>query len=384
MDLNQILALAVRSGTSDVHLKVGLPPMFRINGVLRPVKDAPRLSAEEIGRMALSMMTAYHKEQFKRDLDVNLAHSVQGLGRFRVNVFQQRGVMGLCARVVQDNIRTVRELSLPQVVETIAAEERGLVLVTGATGSGKSTTLAAIVDHINAHKTAHILTVEDPVEFLHRDKRCLINQRELGVDCPTFAKGLKAALRQDPDVILIGEMRDRETIETAITAAETGHLVMSTLHTINASETINRVISVFEPHHQRHVRRQLGSVLKAVISQRLVPRADGKGRIAALEVMRVTKRIQELVEDEERMRELPDAIAQGATSYAMQTFDQALMYLLQSRYVTYEEALRNSDNPDDFALRVSGVSSGEGGGNFGAGGFQQSGAGRPAMEIERF
>ena len=379
MELNQILALAVRSGTSDVHLKAGLPPMFRIHGTLRPVKDAPRMSAEEIGRMALEMMGAFHKVEFKRDLDVNLAYSAQGLGRFRVNIFQQRGVMGICARVVQAEIRTIAELALPPVVEQISLEERGLVLVTGSTGSGKSTTLAAMVDHINTHKTAHILTVEDPIEFLHRDKRSLINQRELGVDCPSFARGLKAALRQDPDVILIGEMRDRDTIETALTAAETGHLVLSTLHTINAAETINRIVSVFEPHHQQHVRRQLGGVLKSVVSQRLVPRADGKGRMAALEVMRLTKRIQELVEDEARVREIPDAVAQGAASYGMQTFDQALMYLLQKRYVTYEDALKNSDNPDDFALRVSGVSSS--GGGIAPGGQGASGG---DMEIERF
>ncbi len=379
MELNQILALAVRSGTSDVHLKAGLPPMFRINGTLRPVKDAPRMSAEEIGRVALAMMGAFHKEEFKRDLDVNLAYSAQGLGRFRVNIFQQRGVMGICARVVQAQIRTIAELALPPVVAQISLEERGLVLVTGSTGSGKSTTLAAMVDHINANKTAHILTVEDPIEFLHRDKRSIINQRELGVDCPSFARGLKAALRQDPDVILIGEMRDRDTIETALMAAETGHLVMSTLHTINAAETINRIVSVFEPHHQQHVRRQLGGVLKAVLSQRLIPQADGKGRVAAIEVMRLTKRIQELVEDEARVREIPDAVAQGAASYGMQTFDQALMYLLQKRYVTYEEALRNSDNPDDFALRVSGVSST--GGGVEAGG---QAAGLGGMEIERF
>jgi twitching motility protein PilT len=375
MELNQILALAVRSGTSDVHLKAGLPPMFRINGSLRPVKDAPRMSAEEVGRMALAMMGSFHKEEFKRELDVNLAYSAEGLGRFRVNIFQQRGVMGICARVIQANIRTIGELALPRIVEQISLEERGLILVTGSTGSGKSTTMAAMVDHINTQRTSHILTVEDPIEFLHRDKRSIINQRELGVDCPSFSRGLNAALRQDPDVILIGEMRDRETIETALLAAETGHMVMSTLHTINAAETINRIISVFEPHVQQHVRRQLSGVLKAVLSQRLLPRADGKGRVAALEVMRNTKRIQELIEDEAHTREIPDAIAQGATSYGMQTFDQALMFLLQKRYVTYEQALRNSDNPDDFALRVSGVSSAS------DGGFEAQGG---DMEIERF
>jgi len=377
MELDQILTLAVRSGSSDVHLKAGLPPMFRVNGTLRPTKDAVRLSAEDVGRMAISMMTAFHKEGFKRNLDVNLAYAVQGLGRFRVNVYQQRGVMGVCARVIQNEIKGIRDLNLPRVVEQIAAEERGLVLVTGTTGSGKSTTLAAMVDHINTKATRHLLTVEDPVEFLHRDKRSVVNQREVGVDTPSFARGLKAALRQDPDVILIGEMRDLETIETALMAAETGHLVMSTLHTLNAAETINRIVSVFEPHHQPHVRRQLGGVLRAVLSQRLVPRADGRGRVPAVEILRVSHRIQEMIEDETRTRELPDAIAQGTSSYGMQTFDQALMALLKSRLVTYEEALRCCDNPEDFKLRVSGVSSA-------TGGAWEGGTSGPDMKIERF
>jgi len=378
MELDQILTLAVRSGTSDVHLKAGLPPMFRIHGSLRPVKDAPRLSAEEIGRMSVAMMQPFHKEQFKRNLDVSLAYQVQGLGRFRVNVYQQRNVIGVCARVIRAEIKGIKELQLPGVIEQIALEERGLVLVTGTTGSGKSTTLAAMVDHINSNKTHHILTVEDPIEFIHRDKRSLINQREVGVDTPSFAMGLRAALRQDPDVILIGEMRDRETIETALTAAETGHLVMSTLHTLNAAETINRTISVFEPHHQAHVRAQLAAVLQAALAQRLVPRADGRGRVAAIEIMRVTKRIQELIEDETRTRELPDAIAQGTSSYGMQSFDQALMGLLRKRLVSYDEALKSSDNPEDFKLRVSGVSSASGGS------WEQSSGGKDDMKIERF
>ena len=377
MELDHILALGVRSGSSDVHLKAGLPPMFRVNGALRPIKDAARLTAEEIGRMALSMMTPFHKEGFKRNLDVNLAYSAQGLGRFRVNVFQQRGVMGIVARIIQSEIKGLRDLNLPVVIDAIALEERGLVLVTGTTGSGKSTTLAAMVDYINANRTRHILTVEDPIEFVHRDRRSVVNQREVGIDTPTYARGLKAALRQDPDVILIGEMRDLETIETALTAAETGHLVLSTLHTLNATETVNRIVSVFEPHHQPHVRRQLAGVLRAVLSQRLVVRADGRGRVPAIEVLRVTRRVQELIEDDVRIRELPDAIAQGTASYGMQTFDQALMALLKQRLVTYEEALRSCDNPEDFKLRVSGVSSTSGGSWAGAGGGSD-------LKIERF
>jgi twitching motility protein PilT len=245
---------------------------------------------------------------------------------------------------------------LPKVLEKIAGEQRGLVLVTGTTGSGKSTTLAAMIDHINAIETCHIMTIEDPIEFLIRDKRSIVNQREVGVDTMSFGQALKSALRQDPDVILVGEMRDLETIETALTAAETGHLVMSTLHTLDATETINRIISAFPPYQQKQVRLQLGSVLKAVISQRLVPRADGRGRVPAIEVLLATARVRELIEDKDRTKEIHDAIAQGHVSYGMQTFDQSLMSLLRSNLITYEEALRQATNPDDFALRVSGIS----------------------------
>ena len=245
---------------------------------------------------------------------------------------------------------------VPRILEKVAGEQRGLVLVTGTTGSGKSTTLAAMIDHINATETCHIMTIEDPIEFLVRDKRSIVNQREVGVDTMSFGQALKSALRQDPDVILVGEMRDLETIETALTAAETGHLVMSTLHTLDATETINRIISAFPPYQQKQVRLQLGSVLRAVISQRLVPRADGKGRVPAIEVLLATARVRELIEDKDRTKEIPDAIAQGHLSYGMQTFDQSLMSLLKGNLISYEEALRQASNPDDFALRVSGVS----------------------------
>jgi twitching motility protein PilT len=245
---------------------------------------------------------------------------------------------------------------LPKVLEKIAGEQRGLVLVTGTTGSGKSTTLAAMIDHINATETCHIMTIEDPIEFLIRDKRSIVNQREVGVDTMSFGQALKSALRQDPDVILVGEMRDLETIETALTAAETGHLVMSTLHTLDATETVNRIISAFPPYQQKQVRLQLGSVMKAVISQRLVPRADARGRVPAIEVLLATGRVRELIEDKDRTKEIPEAIAQGHVSYGMQTFDQSLMGLLKSGLISYDEALRQATNPDDFALRVSGVS----------------------------
>jgi twitching motility protein PilT len=356
MELNEVLQVALRAGASDIHLKAGLPPMFRVDGALVPLKDARRLPPEEIARMAVGIMNEYQKEKYKQTNEVDLAYGVPGLGRFRVNIFQQRGTLGVVLRVIPFKIQTIEQLMLPKVLEKVAGEQRGLVLVTGTTGSGKSTTLAAMIDHINATETCHIMTIEDPIEFLIRDKRSIVNQREVGVDTMSFGQALKSALRQDPDVILVGEMRDLETIETALTAAETGHLVFSTLHTLDATETVNRIISAFPPYQQKQVRLQLGSVLKAVISQRLVPRADGKGRVPAIEVLLATGRVRELIEDKDRTKEIPDAIAQGHVSYGMQTFDQSLMGLLKSGVVSYEEALRQATNADDFALRVSGIS----------------------------
>jgi twitching motility protein PilT len=357
MDLNEILQVALRAGASDIHLKAGLPPMFRVDGSLVPLKDARRLPPEDIARMAFGIMNDYQKEKFKQTNEVDLAYGVPGLGRFRVNVFQQRGTIGTVLRVIPFKIQSIEQLMLPKILEKVAGEQRGLVLVTGTTGSGKSTSLAAMIDHINATETCHIMTIEDPIEFLIRDKRSIVNQREVGVDTMSFGQALKSALRQDPDVILVGEMRDLETIETALTAAETGHLVMSTLHTLDATETINRIISAFPPYQQKQVRLQLGSVLKAVVSQRLVPRADGKGRVPAIEVLLATTRVRELIEDKDRTKEINDAISAGHTTYGMQTFDQSLMSLLRSNLISYEEALRQASNPDDFALRVSGISS---------------------------
>jgi twitching motility protein PilT len=356
MELNEILQVALKGGASDIHLKAGLPPMFRVDGSLVPLKDGRRLPPEDIARMAFSIMSELQKERFKNTNEVDLAYGVPGLGRFRVNVFQQRGTIGVVLRVIPFRIQSMEQLMLPKVLEKIALEERGLILVTGTTGSGKSTSLAAMIDHINSIETCHIMTIEDPIEFLIRDKRSVVNQREVGVDTMSFAQALKSALRQDPDVILVGEMRDLETIETALTAAETGHLVMSTLHTLDATETINRVISVFPPYQQKQVRLQLGSVLKAVVSQRLVPRADSRGRVAAVEILIATARVRELVEDKDRTKEIPDAIAQGHQTYGMQTFDQSLMGLLKQNLITYDEALRQATNRDDFALRVSGIS----------------------------
>lgn len=357
MELNEILQIALRAGASDIHLKAGLPPMFRVDGALLPLKDAQRLAPEEIARMAYGIMNEFQRERYKQYNECDLAYGVPGLGRFRVSAFQQRGTTGMVFRVIPFRILSIEQLQLPKVLEQIAMSERGLILVTGTTGSGKSTTLAALIDHINTHRTNHVMTIEDPIEFLIRDKRSVINQREVGVDTISFGQALKSALRQDPDVILVGEMRDLETIETALTAAETGHLVLSTLHTLDATETINRIVSVFPPYQQKQVRLQIASVLKGVISQRLVGRADGKGRVPAVEVLLSTARVRELIEDEDRTKEIRDAIAQGHVSYGMQTFDQSLMALFKGQQITYEEALRQSTNPDDFALRLSGIAS---------------------------
>jgi len=357
MELNEILKIALKGGASDIHLKSGLPPMFRVDGALVPLKNGERLMPDDLSQMAFSIMNPVQKTRFDEYREVDLAHGIPGLGRFRVNVFQQRGTIGIVFRVIPFGVKTIDELHLPKVVEKIAEEHRGLVLVTGTTGSGKSTSLAAMLEYINSERTAHIMTVEDPIEFLIRDRRSIVNQREIGVDTHSFANALRAALRQDPDVILVGEMRDFETIETALTAAETGHLVMSTLHTLDATETINRIISVFPPYQQKQVRLQLASILKAVISQRLVPRSDGKGRVPALEVMVSTARIRECIGDKDRTKEIPDAIAKGFTTYGMQTFDQSLMSHVKSGLITYEEALKHVSNPDDFALRFRGIAS---------------------------
>jgi twitching motility protein PilT len=307
--------------------------------------------------MAYALMNPLQKARFEETRETDLAHGIPGLGRFRVNVFQQRGTVGIVFRVIPFGVKTIEHLHLPKVIERIAMEQRGLVLVTGTTGSGKSTTLAGMIDYINSNRTCHIMTIEDPIEFLIRDRRSIVNQREIGVDTQSFANALRAALRQDPDVILVGEMRDFETIETALTAAETGHLVMSTLHTLDATETINRIISVFPPYQQKQVRLQLAAILRAVISQRLVPRADGKGRVPALEVLISTARVRECISDKDRTKELHDAIAKGYTTYGMQTFDQSLMHLVKQELVTYDEALNHVSNPDDFALRFRGIAS---------------------------
>ena len=357
MELNEILRVAAAAKSSDIHLKVGLPPIFRRDSQLFPYKEGGRLTAETITQMARDIMTPAQRESFEADHEIDMGYGVPGLGRFRLNVFQQRGTVGMVFRVIPMEINSIRNLDLPKVVEELAMEPRGLLLVTGTTGSGKSTTLASMIDYINQKKTAHIITIEDPIEFLHRDKKSVINQREVGFDTLSFAGALKSALRQDPDVVLVGEMRDFETIETALVAAETGHLVLSTLHTVDAAETIHRIISVFPPYQQKQVRLQLASIIKGIVSQRLVPRADGRGRVPAVEVMVATARVRDCIEVPEKTKEIRTAIAEGFTTYGMQTFDQSLMGLLKKNLVTYKEALRQSSNPDDFALKMSGINS---------------------------
>jgi twitching motility protein PilT len=356
MHINQLLQTAVASGASDLHLKVGSYPMMRVNGTLVVGSEEKRLDRNDTETMAQTVLSPEHVTRFKEQQDVDLAYSIDGLGRFRCNVFQQRGSIGLVLRVIPTRIKTIDELGLPPVLKKIASEERGLVLVTGTTGSGKSTTLAAIIDFINATRQAHVMTVEDPIEYLHRDNQSIVNQREISVDCQSFASALRSALRQDPDVILVGEMRDLETVETALHAAETGHLVFSTLHTLDATETINRIIAVFPPHQQRQVRIQLAAVLKAVISQRLMPRADGLGRVAAVEVMTTTAFIRDCIIDKDKTAMIAGAISAGTSQYGMQTFDQAIFSLYSQGMVTLEEALRWASNVDDFKLKVSGIS----------------------------
>jgi len=384
MNLTDILGMGMKARASDIHLKPGLPPVYRIDGTLRPHPKLPRLTPEQTKEFAMGIMNDTQKMRFDEIHEVDLSYGVPGLGRFRVNAFTQRGSVSMVFRFIPFEIKGIEELTLPPVIKKISSEHRGLVLVTGATGSGKSTTLASMIDFINAERTAHIVTIEDPIEYLHRDKKCIINQREVGFDTEGYDIALKSALRQDPDVILVGEMRDFETIETAITAAETGHLVLSTLHTIDAPETINRIISVYPPYQQRQVRMQLAGILKGVVSQRLVPRADGKGRVPAVEVMVSTARVRELIDDKEKTKLLRDTIQAGYTTYGMQTFDQSLMWLLKQEIITFEEALRQCSNPDDFKLKVSGVSSTSdlSWEDFDKG--KKDGAGSDEPEIERF
>jgi twitching motility protein PilT len=349
-----ILQRMIQQGASDLHLKVGRPPTLRVQGDLLPMEYAP-MRPEDLKSLAEQVMTPRQVKEFSEHKEADFAIGVPGIGRFRVNVYQQRGTVAYALRAIPYQTRTVRELNLPAVVEQIALRPRGLVLVTGITGSGKSTALAAMVQHINEHRRANIITIEDPIEFLHRDQNCHINQREVGLDTGSFGSALRRVLRQDPDVVMIGEIRDLDTLDTALKAADTGHLVFSTLHTTDATQTINRVLSFYPPHQQAEVRFALASALTAIISLRLVPRADGAGRVPACEVLINTAAVREQIRDMTKALSIPDLIKEGTVQYGMQSFDQSLMAWYTQGTVSYESALFYATNPSEFALRVQGV-----------------------------
>ncbi|MBI2071839.1 MAG: type IV pilus twitching motility protein PilT [Gemmatimonadetes bacterium] len=344
----------VKQGGSDLHLKVGRPPTIRVSGDLLQLAQQP-LKPEELKALAEQIMTPRQVKEFAEHKEADFAIGVPGVGRFRTNVFQQRGTLAFVFRSIPYEIKTIDDLRLPKVLEKIAIKPRGLVLVTGVTGSGKSTALAAMINHINQNRPCNIITIEDPIEFLHRDGASNISQREVGTDTLSFETALRHVLRQDPDVILIGEVRDKVTLDTAMKAADTGHLVFSTLHTTDATQTINRVISFFPPHEHDAVRNLLSTALEAVISLRLVPTKDGKARVPACEVLINTATVRDNIRDAERALNIPDLIKGGTVQYGMQSFDQSLMLWYQAGAISYESALFYSSNPSEFALRLSGI-----------------------------
>jgi twitching motility protein PilT len=353
LDINAALHHLVQSEGSDLHLKVPAPPMIRRRGLLEPIDGSDSLTPAETERILGELLPDEGKmASFREENEVDFSYQVDGLARFRVNAFRQRGSVSLVLRAIPHEIKSIDELLLPPVIAELADEERGIILVTGTTGSGKSTTLAAMIDRINQRDAKHVVTIEDPIEFLHTDKRSIINQREVGMDTGSFKRALKRVLRQDPDVILVGEMRDEETVATALSAAETGHLVMSTLHTVDAPETVNRIIDFFPPHMHQQARAMLAGTLKGVISQRLVRTADGQARVATCEVLRMTGRVRDMIMNPAETGKLPEVIAEGAY-YGMQTFDQALLKHVQDGRVSMDEALKAATHPHDFKLLVS-------------------------------
>jgi twitching motility protein PilT len=353
-DVDVALHKLIEAEGSDLHVKVPAPPTMRVHGRLVPIPDASRLTPDDTEAAMRHMIREPHLlDEFAKDGEVDFAYAISGLARFRVNVFKQRGSISLVCRAIPYTIRTVDELNLPGVIRTLAEEERGIILVTGTTGSGKSTTLAAMVEHINSNCAKHIVTIEDPIEYLHRDKQAVINQREVGFDTASFRRALRRVLRQDPDVILIGEMRDEETVSTALSAAETGHLVLSTIHTVDAAESINRMLDFFPPHQQPQIRAMIAGTLKGVVSQRLIPNHDHTGRVAVCEVMVMTGRVRDMIKDPTQTGRLHEVVAEGEF-YGMQTFDQALLAHLTAGRISMEEALRAATYPHDFKLLVAG------------------------------
>jgi len=356
-DLDTILTKAVKDGASDIHLKVGLFPFFRINKKLLPQEEFGRLSVDDILNFVKKVVpTEVKRNKLAENGELDISYSIQGVSRFRVNIYKQRGTFAFAFRILKTKIPTIDELMLPQKLKDIALEKRGLVLVTGPTGSGKSTTLASMIDYRNERERDVIITIEDPIEYVFRDKNSYIVQREIGLDTMNFSTALRAALREDPDVILVGEMRDLETIETAIRAAETGHLVFSTLHTQNARETINRIIDMFPLEGQNQIRTLLAATLRAVISQRLVPRKDGKGVVAAVELLINTGAIYDAILDPDKFETINDLMEKGKSQYGMQTFEQALLELYNKGLISKEDALAASENPADLELRMKGIS----------------------------
>ena len=351
-----VLQELIQRNASDLHLKVGRPPTLRVNGELEPL-GRPPLRPEDLKALAEQLMTPRQVKQFAEEKECDFAIGVPGIGRFRVNVYQQRGSLCYAMRAIPYQARTISELNLPPVLEEIAMKPRGLVLVTGITGSGKSTALAGMIQHVNEHRRANIITIEDPIEFLHRDINCHINQREVGTDTANFAQALRRVLRQDPDVVLIGEIRDIETLDTALKAADTGHLVFSTLHTTDATQTINRVLSFYPPHQQAEVRFSLATALQAVVSMRLVPRADKPGRIPACEILINTAAVRDNIREMNATLNIPDLIKEGTVQYGMQSFDQSLMGWYTKGIISYESAVFFATSPAEFALRVQGVAS---------------------------
>lgn len=353
MDVTELLRHTVEVGASDLHMKAGNVPFVRVDGELQPTPFSALTANDTVGA-AIALMPEHKRREFEATSEADFGYTMAGVGRFRVNVFRQRGMVGLAVRRVRSEVPTIDELLLPPVVAELADSSRGLVLVTGPTGTGKTTTIASMIGYINLTRRAHIVTIEDPIEVVHDDDRAIIQQREIGLDTESYAAALKHVIRQDPDVIFVGEIRDPESALSAIQAAETGHLVISTLHTIDATETINRLLDLFPPQQQREVRTSFGGALRGIVSQRLVQRADGKGRVPAVEVLVATGRVYDRIVDPEATVEIRDVIAEGGF-YGMQTFDQALVKLVGEGLVSEEEAKRASTNPHDFVLELRGV-----------------------------
>jgi twitching motility protein PilT len=354
MTLKQMLEEMLSTKASDLHIRIGVKPSLRIDGALRPLEDEP-ITPQRMEEIMSQILTEEQNKRFLQRNELDLALSVSKMGRFRINFYRQRGTVGVALRAVNTMIPSFEELNLPPALRKLADSRRGLIILTGTTGSGKSTTLAAMIDHINSTRTENILTIEDPIEYMHRNKKSIIAQREIGGDTESFVTALRHAFRQDPDVILVGEIRDQETMSIALTASDTGHLVLTTLHTLNALETVNRIISFFPPHQHQQIRLLLSSTLKAVVCQRLLPRSDASGRVPAVEVLVNTGLVKEYIVDSLKTPLIIELIESGAIQYGMQSFDQSIMHLYKRNMISYEEALVQATNPDDFELRVKGV-----------------------------